>query len=1820
MINLTTAKIGKRGISVLLSVILLISTLSVIPFFSNADNAEKTVFSLLAEATGNKPTQENWSYNIHEFSSMPDFVSSDINFTSPIVNFTDSNSAVVSWNDYSGADGYKLNIYDNSNTLILSQSTTDTSYTLPDGTFTQGGEYQLQVVALSDGKTAAGSMIRPYKYSAPVKFSDVAVNLNGKNMRTNAPETDEIYSRVPAEVGTVAIKNLVLQDSFYYANTSKLPSDTQAIAYWVGQTKSSDGSYYSLNFRHDKLPASMSSGAICYYVPTDGSAVHIGGFQSNGYQSYTDNKHGDFKEGFIVIPLSNFGDSGKQTFLNSAGISIQIPWAQYKNKFAADGTRISNGNLSDSNVNIYCSNIFAISNVEAFINLYLKEQADSSYAAVSDTDFKPDTYNEYGEFYNEAVIDNKFVINTSGKQNVTFTMTDGMSGRKGMQLTFTAPEDGYYDLTHKLNVVNNLSAKGTVYYRVIKKTENVYPTDAEYLEISLNGNNPKANVTPVDVFLKKGEKIVIEAYAKLTEGNSVTVDLGYTTMTYLQSADSSKGFVKTYNAVEYYPSYRMSTTTNAFPYMTADRIEYRMADFSQNLDNPTVIDSQKYNVGWTNNLYYVKPGKILGYYSLIRGGSMAIKMKLWNKIGSHISYKATESGSLTLKMPIDTESHSYNVRVVKNGEQIWPNAGYANINDAVVLAETNVVSGDVVAIQIYSTGDEVIAGYVKPTFTLTKGNNLNSLSNTSYSPLWERPYSDKNNYSGEYVAHPAGMFGFKIKSHTTTDQTKAVANNVNMFDAKRDNYLYYSEANSGFNFTKNSLLFTAGDVTSGAVIDFIAPLAGKYDISMPLKVLEGEGTAEFSIYVNDEKVYPESTSAISGKVSKGDTVDIPALQLNLGAGDTVTLELIAKPMGESMKFDLGTPLFHRFDNTTSNGSETIDVYTPYLFTGFEKGIESERLPSKARFEFLSEDKDGKEEYFTIFDDENKTVANKNDSGFTFGSNGAVTVNIKDTALNHILRFRAPKDISGNIQFSVSSDKAAEMRVLKDGKQIWPESGYYKTTADSENVSIPYSAKKDSVIEWEIKSQNEADVSLAVANITDYYHVNSYSNTDSSYSALSGNPFIEEFEGKYKRYDNELWRFDLSEVKSGTAEIIVPDKYSTKDGNYLYSSKTNTGYRFGDVLKAELKNTDKNYGISLGFISPRADSFTLRTGLEILTENAEASLNVRILHNGKTVWKGDSNTNWYSEKISSGKAIKIPLKLLDLQEGEKVEIQVYAEDITINGEKAEKIEISLVNPDFYSEDIVIKDSTNIKASLLYPHEQFQYYKKAYSGRYTHMENRFNYEFMTYGDEITYFAPDYYDGTKLYSTAVDDSPEYNIASKTVTLTPSVREQKGISLRFTPAMKAEVILMAVPSVTSMDENTVVKFRIMHEDKRLWPKEGLDQNVLSDWEKLDNENLTSLISDRISTEMLESDNIYIELYAETTSETAEPVTVELDVFAATVYRKNTDKIGYSFVHENTDTVQLDPFWSYEYSDSRENIEWKRLSNAAADGYYSMEGVTYNGINYKTGLYGMTKHGKLLSANDMPIHSITFTAPIDGFYMVGKNTIVNYGEYSENFKYRITVNDTNVWPSSGWSVYKGTAAASDTSYKDMNIELHAGDKLRFEVTSESAYNEIKPNARYRAKWLISLTYSQWEKMYHSSDDVYNMLSFDMLDYFKDLAKKQGNKQFDIDYKKHYAESLIPDEEPESNIPDYDDTQIDTDIYDDTEINDGEWVEGTEDQVIHTPGYITKQIKKYKTIVYPVALIVIICVVSVLAVAGIIVIFILHKKGKIHWFKKKSKQ
>jgi len=1836
--------IGKRGISILLAVLLLAGTFAVIPFVSNADDAQKNAFSILAEAsTETKPTEKIWKYNVHEFAVKPDYTVSDKNYSSPVVGFSELNQAVVSWNSYDGADGYTLNIYDSANTLILSKDTEDVTYNIPNGTFTQGKEYQLQVVAKCANEVLAGSMIRPYKYSEPVSFNDIAVNLNGKNMRTDAPANDEIYTRAPIEAGTLAIKNFVLQDSFYYTNTSKLPSNTQAIAYWVGQTESSDGSYYSLNFRHDRMPATMLSGGVCYYVPTNGDPVHTGGFQSNLYQSYTDNKHGLFKEGWIVIPLSNYGDSGKQTILSADSINLLLPWAQYKTKIAADGTKLENGNLSDTDRNIYCSNIFAISDVDSFLKLYLTEDADNSYAAITDTDFKPKKYNEYGEFYNDAVPENKYEINVSGGQNVKFTMTDSVTGTRGMQITFTAPKDGYYDLTHKFDVVNNLSAKGKVYYRVVKESDNsvVYPKDNNYLELAIDGNNPKASLQPVDVCLKKGEKVIIEAFAELTSGNSVTVDLGYTTMTYVDSAESSKGFVKTYNAVEYYNSRRMSTNMPVFSYMTADRIEYKMADFSSDIENPTVINAKTYNVGWSDNLYYVKSGKILGYYDV---KTTAVKMKSADKLGAYVSYNATESGTLSLTMPIRTESKTYNVRVVKNGAQVWPESGYATVSETTVMAETYVNSGDVVAIQIYSAEEEQIAGYISPEFVLTQTDNFNEINGISYSPLWERPYSHKPDYNGEYKAHPSSLFAFKIKEHNS-DESKAVAKAVNAFDASKGNYLYYSEYASGFSFKKDNLLFTANNKISGAVIDFIAPFAGKYDISMPIKVLSGKGTVLYNVYVNEEQIHPKDVLT-SNSLNVGGMVNNPALQLELSVGDVVTVEVLAKPKGESMQLDLGTPLFHRFNNTVNNGSEAMDVYTPYLFTGFEKNGINERLAANARFEFILKNKNGKKEQCTVYNYSNKTITDKNGSGFKFTDNGTVTVDVNNTALTHILKFTSPKDISGSVQFSVSSVSAADVHLLKDGKQIWPESGYYKATTEPENVYLDVELAKDTVIEWEIRAENATVVSLAVPNITDYYHVNSYTNEDTSYSALSGNPFDDEFTGDYKRYNNELWLYDLTEVKDGTVKNIVPDKYDSAIGNYLYSSKTNTGYRFGERLTAELKDGEKTYGISLGFISPRADSFTLRTGLEIITENTEATLNVRIVHNGKTVWNGDKKTEWYTIKTKNGDAVQIPLKLLDLEKDDKVEIQVFATDITVNGKAADQIEVTLVNPDFYSESIVIQDSVNIKAAVLYPHEQFQYYKKAYSGRYTHMENRFNYEFMTYGEEITYFTPDYYDGTKLYNSAVSGSPQYNLAANTITLTPTVREQKGISLRYTPAMDAEAILMAIPTVTSIDENTVVKFRIMHNDTRLWPKEGLDQNVLSEWETLDKENPTSLIDDRISAEMLSNDNIYIELYAETDSDTAEPVTVSLDVFAATVYRKTTDKIGYSFQNENTQIVQLDPFWSYEYSESSKNVEWHRLSNSTKDGYYSIPGVTYNGINYKTGLYGFTKHGILLNKTEAPVYSITFTAPLNGFYKMGNEKMANYGEYTANFKYRITVNDKAVWPSSGWNVYQGTADSSDTSYKGLSFELRAGDKLRFEVTTEKAYEEIEVNSRYRAKWLINLTYSQWENMYNTSSDIFNMLTFDMVDYFKNLAEKQAENQFDIEYDKHYAESLKPDEEDnntdnnqnDENNSSVDNSSSDTSSdtkndetlendnqqendYDNSEENytdeEGNWVEGTEDKVIYTPGVIRKQIKKYQTIVYPVLEIVLISVASVLVIAAV-VIFILHKKGKINWFKKKN--
>ncbi len=1869
-------KIGKRGVSVFLAVLLVVSTFVITPFIANADDSLTVNYPLLRELSDKGPKGDNWTYGVHDYAEKPDFKTSDISFLAPKTEIV-SGGVKLTWSSFGGADNYTINIYDSTNALCYEKTNvTSTEITVPSDEF-QHSSYQVQLVAFSGTDELAASMVRPFEYKEAVSEAELLTNLGG-NVQSGggrfwADETNDSIALNKAPVDKLHGHTLGKSACFWFNTIGKLPSDTQAIAFWYSQKIPADGSYYALRFQlawQTPTGLTLSGNPTAYFIPADSTNKTFASnvVPSGGAAGYTildaDRKNGEYVEGWVVFPLSNYNDASKTKLINEANTNLRIYWATEKSLVNADGT-INASATNGDNRRHYVSELHAISDVNAFLDLY-KGEVDNSYAASAQRDYECDTFNDSKEYYNKNSSENRYVLSSNA---ASFTMTDNALGTKGMRLEFSADEAGYYDLSQELSVTGNASSKGNVYYRVLRLSDNkiVYPKENQWQILNVNGNNPKASLAPVTTYLAKGDKLRIEAYTRLTSGDKITINIGNPTTTLTDYVLAGSGEYLSYKSYDYFLSARDIET----PYYTNDRFEFYMLDYSDSMTNPSQKEFTKYNKSWTNSLYYNVNTPIIGLWGM--GGIVPdkrIKFKAAANHGPQITYNVFEDGYLDIYVPITMEGEAeIDVRVVKNNEQLWPLNGFATVTSAEIKLNTDVKIGDEIKVQFYSDSEKEVGGFTDAVIShsVTEPKNL-SVSEV-YSPLWERPYGYKTNYSGEYKETKGSMFNFSYTDNSTS-------NTMNYFDAKK-NFLYNTDKpDSGYTFGKDDLSYTISDKTSGMYLSFTAPYTGKYDLSTAFKVVSGSGTSKLRITKGDSIIWPENGAVYEFSAKPDMKIEIPAIQVNLKSGEKLNIILTSEvENGTDLVVNFGTPVIYRFANSTYSGSETIDIYSPYKFTAFEKGSISDRKAALSRFEYAFVNAKGKENLAKIYNDSEKS-ATLNGTGFKFTETGAVTVDVKDSALTHILRFTAPKDITGKLQFEVSGSGNATIRLLKNGKQIWPENGLYNATSEIVPVELDAVYLKGDKIEWQVKADSAATVELGVPNITDVYHATDYDENTISYYALYGNPFADkEFTGKYKRYDNELWLYDIANVSDiEDIEYIIPDKYDSENGKYLYNSETATGYYFKEILEAELKNSDSGkYGVSLGFKAPRTDSFVFRTGLRIATENATAKLYSRIIKNGEVIWCGNADNGWYSDTVVSGVNIDIPLNEIELTTGDIVRLEIFAEDITIDSVEAEKINISLVSPEIFSEAAKNVSDPNIEAKVLYTYDEFPYFGIAYTGKYTSMENRWNYEFAEFSDTVNVFDPDYYDGktVDLYSSAVSDTPHYKLNTKTVVLTPAADSFKGINLRYTAAKEAETIFQIVPKIISGAGNGNVKFRILNNGERVWPKD-------TEWETLTAENYESVNPDRLNLDLSVGDNVEIQLYAEAIEGSNGDITVELDTFAAVVGYKQETKRAYNLVKENT-VPQLDPFWSYEYTINPVDIKWKRASQYG-NSYHNIPNAAYNGVQFNNGIFGLTICSGLLElceaeGGTVPIVSATLTVPSDGFYKIGANKARIYAESDMIPKIRITVNGEKVWPEDKqWEIIETEV----DSFSNSVYELKTGDKLRFEVSADDDYETFINKNRFRIMWPVSLSYSEWDIVYTETKDIFNMLTPEMHDFYLSLLEKQGI-EFDEEYDKHYEESLLPDDtdssdddttssdtntssEPttsentgsddnngESSIPPTNEnTQSDTSstVQSDTSNNssiqssqstqsetqsseitssyenttsgsEGMWVEGTEDQVIVTPGKRKKTVKHYVYYQYPVLAIVLISIGAVLVIAGV-VILILHKKGKINWFRKRK--
>ena len=528
-------------------------------------------------------------------------------------------------------------------------------------------------------------------------------------------------------------------------------------------------------------------------------------------------------------------------------------------------------------------------------------------------------------------------------------------------------------------------------------------------------------------------------------------------------------------------------------------------------------------------------------------------------------------------------------------------------------------------------------------------------------------------------------------------------------------------------------------------------------------------------------------------------------------------------------------------------------------------------------------------------------------------------------------------------------------------------------------------------------------------------------------------------------------------------------------------------------------------------------------------------------NGGTeqIWPKDNE--WYEKKVNTGEDITIPYAELSLKMGDTVYLEAYAVS-----EGTDKITVNLVSPAFLKENVTDIVHSDIVAKIYNAHDYGPYnYIEDYNGKYVPMDNRWNFRFAeisSSGDisgliEADSIRTDTNNEHSFYSS-LNNIPQYiwKTTTKNVNVRSYVSGDKNVGavMEFACPYSGEINITAAPSIGAVDvEGASFKYRIVKKSvtdgstEIIWPNNGNDQ-----WETLSKPNSQSGCID-INVEVELGDVLEYQGYWDVPAEKlAEYLTnnslnfwkPEFNVSPAVTAIEwiNTDRVGYDAVTQFIPDYAVSPYWRAQYSIDENNIDWK-YATQYKNIYWQSNLYTNIGVS-KNGLYAIENTNNSFGGFN-PVLAWLFTPRNDGYLKMSATKVISLANTStEGYSalIRITVNNKQVYPDSGWTAVERN---SNVKLKDVRFEVKAGDEIRFEVKSSKA---LENGHMLRLAWNPAFTLSDEKSIYTETEDIFNMLDSQMYEVFKAM---DGSQEFDMDLAnnkllsekiKNWLASLVP--------------------------------------------------------------------------------------------------
>lgn len=1692
---------SKRILAVCLCAVLLVTTFAGIMVFNvNAGQVEySSVINNYYPLKGGYSDPEfykdsDWSFEGRNFMETADFETSSKDFAAPDATVaTDGRSADIKWSAVDSATKYRVDIFEGTTRQdSVCKTVTETNAVLEG--LTPSTRYAIQILALDaqDGVIKASKVREIVTYSATENQN---VILDGTS---TAGTWGFNISKYPTAADSALSYNGGMGE--WKTNdfgTATLPDRVEAFAFWFGQSNS-DGSTdnwlfpdfklgWSYTGNNGKVSSTFSGTNVKVYFVSEQGEVYTNLRGGNDYNLWHFKEETNFKQGFVVIPVGIYKNGASLAGKENVKFSLALKNLREYKKDSATGNITQTGNKF-GNRTMYFDNFCTISD----LNLFLGSLEDVSYSASkepiyacddADTDKKTFTNSEFGSKYSYVF---------GGDQGISYNLKDTGTGLYGMSLKFTSPETSTYDVSNYIKVINN-SIEASVYYRLIKEDtagdeKQIWPQNGWYQMNANSSNfNPASPLELQSVYLKKNEKLRFEAYADVmsSSGGEVNIKLVNTYLVPTETKETSKGTVTTYPSVNYMDCFHTTGDFSNNRYVTgASRWNFSAMD----LNDYSVVPLVNYTEGWGRMTYRNLSGGIVGVYTDIYNNSATLKTQTNSKNGVRMDFTSTQSGTAVISMQNVPTSGSApaNLRIMLNDEQIYPvGAAWTQAPDQFSVS-CAVKSGDLISIQQYCTSGNTMNGV--PTVSIYTGNTANLAGSTYYSALRERPWQGKT-YNGEWD-QTGNIWKFNLYNNAV------VAGDS--FSSDDDGLVYNSELgkSDGYRFTDKEIIFDISEAKRGFSMDFNVPLTGFYAVGYALKILEGNGKISYRIRKGNTQLYPSS----GWGTVEGETTVNECHELELTAGTVLTIDAYAADLSKPITLSLGDPtiVYNNEFNLNENGK--CAVYNAFTFLNQEKGYTGPITLDNKRFvyEIVSDSLSYGLNYSDV--QTGKFAPSENSlTAYQLIDNGLKML-LPDSAVGTVT-LTSPRQGYANIFASAVSADNSEftVTVYKNDQQL------YSQTSAAHEIDVYSALEVDDVITVTASGSDEI-IWYAMGASVDGVYDNENDASASVFTASLVLPYGDDtYVGKYKASE-KIWNFGTYYPENDKVKAV--DYYDSKNNKHLYEKASGVGYYFDNkLLFADLKEKDsKSVGVSLDFVAPYDETFELFSGLQIAAPtNASADVYVRITKNGEVVWPADGNWN-KTEAATEGQDVIIPMQYLELVKGDRVALQIYAENINAADNT---VKISLAAPRIRVHDVV-RGNTDFTAFVYGAGRQRPFIGMDYAGKYYHTEGMWNFEFLDFlpqgtktdtpvtvkGNDFSINKITSNLGNVAANYQIGDSSTTVVSYATVDSSANRIQTTGQSMRFVSPIDGTVELFGTPVVSSLVANQKAYFRVLHNGETIYPIEG-------GWEELDNVNNKSKFVG-VELDILKGEEICYQFYTDaedsaivTMSNRRATATFKLN--PAVVYYDyiSASKTSFKFLTDITTELQLSPFWKAEYKMDRESDEWTELEKHHASWNLwlnSNESMGWS-TNYAQ---AWIKNG--FGKTVQPIVSATYTAHATGYVKINKMGLAisnNVVRFPANV--RITQNGETVWPvNEEWAL---VTLENKPSVSALKFAITEGDKIRFEVSPAEPMEVGAMDLRVDIG--PQFTYTKYDEVYSKDKDIFGMLDEQTYKYFKELAANQ---------------------------------------------------------------------------------------------------------------------